>query len=96
MKGREAGEGREVEKMIDCGFSGSLRQETQLAVLGTARRAIYIVQYLVLLSRFLISKHIRDALGKDDKTVRNHDSPIRNPLRKTLTKALRHRLGSPH
>ncbi len=72
-----------------------VKTETQLAVLGTARKAIYIVQYWGLLSYFLIGKHIRNALGKDDKTVSNHDSPIHNLLCKTLTKALRHHLSYP-
>ena len=69
--------------------------ETQLAVLGTARKAIYIVQYWGLLSCFLISKRIRNVLGKDGETFSNHDSPIRNPLCKALTKALRHHLSCP-
>ena len=72
-----------------------VKTETQLAVLGTARKAIYIVQYWGLLSCFLISKRIRNVLGKDDKAVSNHDSPIRNPVCKVLTKALRHRLSCP-
>ena len=72
-----------------------VKTETQLAVLGTARKAIYIVQYCGLLSCFLIYKRIRNALGKADKTVSNHGSPIRNPISKTLTKALRHRLSHP-
>ncbi len=57
-----------------------VKTETQLAILGTARKTIYIIQYWGLLSYFLIGKRIRNALGKDDKTVSNHDSPIRNPL----------------
>ena len=72
-----------------------VKTETQLAVLGMTRKAIYIVQYWGLLSCFLVSKRIRDALGKDDKTVSNHDSPVRNLLCKVLTKALRHRLSYP-
>ena len=72
-----------------------VKTETQLAVLGTARKAIYIVQYWGLLSCFLIGKRIRNALGKDDGTISNHDSPIHNLLCKTLTKALRHRLSRP-
>ena len=73
-----------------------VKTETQLAVLGTARKAIYIVQYWGLLSCFLISKRIRNVLGKDDKTVSNHGSPVRNRICKSpLTKALRHRLSYP-
>ena len=72
-----------------------VKTETQLAVLGTARKAIYIVQYWGLLSGFLIGKRIRNALGKENETVSNHDSPIRNLLCKALTKALRHRLSCP-
>ena len=72
-----------------------VKTETQLAVLGTARKLFYIVQYWGLLSCFLIGKRIRNALGKDNKTVSNHDSPIRNPLCKVLTKALHHRLSCP-
>ncbi len=72
-----------------------VKTETQLAILGTARKTIYIVQYWGLLSCFLIGKRIRNALGKDDKMVSNHDSPNRNPLCKALTKALHHRLSCP-
>ncbi len=72
-----------------------VKTETQLAVLGTARKAIYIVQYWGLLSGFLIGKRIRNALGKENKMVSNHDSPIHNLLCKALTKALRHRLSYP-
>ncbi len=72
-----------------------VKTETQLAVLGTARKTTYIVQYWGLLSCFLIYKRIRNALGKDDKMVSNHGSPIRNPVSKPLTKALRHRLSRP-
>ncbi len=52
IKGRELDGKREVEKRLDCGFSVVCRQETQLAILETARRAIYIVQDYVLLSCF--------------------------------------------
>ena len=46
-----------------------VKTETQLAVLGTARKAIYIVQYWGLLSGFLISKRIRNALGKTTRRL---------------------------
>ena len=52
MKRREAGEEREVEKRLDCGFSVVCRQETQLAILETARRAICIVQDWVFTKQF--------------------------------------------
>ena len=41
-----------------------VKTETQLAVLETARKAIYIVQYWVLLSCFLISKRLETRLVK--------------------------------
>ncbi len=53
MKRREADREGEVERQVDCGFSGISRQETQLAVLETARRTICIIQDWGLLSYFL-------------------------------------------
>ncbi len=73
-----------------------VKTETQLAVLGTARKAIYIVQYWCFTKLFLvIGKRIINALCKGDKPVSNHDSPIRNRIPKPLTKALHRRLSRP-
>ncbi len=44
MKRRELDGEREVEKMIGLWVFWVVRQETQLAILETARKAIYIVQ----------------------------------------------------
>ncbi len=54
MKREELDEKGEVEKKLDCGFSVVCRQETQLAILETARRAICIIQDCGLLSSFLV------------------------------------------
>jgi len=43
MRRREAGKEGEVERQVGCGFSRISRQETQLAVLETARKTIYII-----------------------------------------------------
>ena len=53
MKRREASKGREVEKTDRLWVFWVSRQETQLAILETARRAICIIQDWVLLSSFL-------------------------------------------
>ncbi len=53
MRRREAGKEGEVERQVGCGFSRISRQETQLAVLETARKTIYIIQDWGLLSYFM-------------------------------------------
>ncbi len=53
MKRREVSEEREVEKTDRLWVFWVFRQETQLAILETARRAICIVQDYGLLSSFL-------------------------------------------
>src|SRR6266478_3234496 len=85
MSGREAGEEREVERTVDCGFSGSLDRDSTCRLRDSKEDYLYrtILGFTKLFSD--IYKRIRNALGKADKPVSNHGSPIRNPVSKPLT-----------
>src|SRR6266403_6290396 len=78
------------------------RQETQLAVLGTARRAICIIQTIVFRKCFIYISQLLQETSKQvvinessENRMVNWWSSIGNRTVRHLTKALRHLLSYP-